>query len=62
MTYSEMIESCKIFLKYGIDDVFESDHDVIFGPNIDTGFFDDDEKKLEELGWFKDEGYDCWTC
>ena len=57
-----MEESCKIFQKYGLDDFFESDHDIIFGPSIDTPFTEHDWKTLENLGWYRSEEWDCWIC
>lgn len=50
MKYSEMKISCEIFCKY-VDDWFESDHDIIYGPSIDTPFSREDEAKLKLLGW-----------
>lgn len=61
MKYSEMKISCEIFCKY-VDDWFESDHDIIYGPSIDTPFSREDEAKLKLLGWSKSDSYDCWTC
>lgn len=60
MKYSQMLISCMIFKRNGLDDYFESDHDVIFGPNLDAEFNDVDKKDLETLGWFKSDEYDCW--
>ena len=61
MKYSEMKTSCEIFEKYN-DDWFESDHDIIFGPNLDTPFTEKEIEILEELGWSKSSEYDCWLC
>ena len=61
MKYSEMKKSCEIFEKY-TDDWFESDHDVIYGPNFDTPFTDKEVEILEELGWYKSDEYECWCC
>ena len=61
MKYSEMKKSCEIFEKY-LDDWFESDHDVIYGPALDTPFTDKEVDELEKLGWCKSDEYYCWCC
>lgn len=61
MKYSEMKKSCEIFEKYS-DDWFEADHDVIFGPGLDTSFTEKEVETLKELGWSKSSEYDCWSC
>ena len=61
MKYSEMRKSCEIFEKYD-DTFFESDHDVIFGPDLDTPFTEKEVETLEELGWRKSDEYYCWYC
>ena len=60
MKYSTMKESCEIFMNNDLDDWFEADHDIIFGPSYDTIFSDEDIEKLENLGWFLSDEYDCW--
>ena len=59
MKYSEMKKSCEIFEKY-LDDWFEADHDIIYGPSLETAFTDEDVDILEGFGWFKSDEYDCW--
>jgi hypothetical protein len=34
-------------------------HDVIWGPEADPS--DEDKARLDELGWFFDDGLDCWS-
>lgn len=58
--YSDVAKAMEIFAKYD-DDFLESDHDVIFGPSLDTEFSEEDKQAIEELGWFASEEYDCWS-
>jgi hypothetical protein len=49
-----------IFKRNDLDDFFEADHDIIYGPNLNTEFNDVDKTDLETLGWFKSDEFDCW--
>ncbi len=61
MMYSKMKQSCEIFEKYNLGkDYFEADHDIIYGPDLDEDFSEEDINELETLGWFKSDEYDCW--
>ena len=62
MKYKFMRKSCEIFEKYEADGYFESDYDIIYGPGIDTEFTLEDKEKLESLGWWLSDNYDCWCC
>lgn len=61
MQYSDMAKSIEIFMKHIDDDFFEADHDIIYGPNLDTPFTDEEKKKLEDMGWIETDEYDCWS-
>jgi len=63
MTYENMYKSCEIFMKYDIkNNYFDSDYDIIYGPDLETPFTEDECKELENLGWWKNDNYDCWCC
>jgi len=63
MKYSTMKESIIIFEKYGLgDEWLEADHDIIYGPSIDVKFNKEDEEKVIDLGWWKNDDSDCWSC
>lgn len=38
-----------------------ADHDIIFGPSSDLQVSPEVEARLQKLGWFKSEEYDCWA-
>lgn len=59
MQYSTMKKSLEIFEKHlDLDDeFFEADHDIIYGPDLETPFTDAEKKELEDLNWFEDDGY-----
>jgi len=58
--YSDVEKAMSVFKKYD-DDFLEAEHDIIFGPSLDIKFSEDDIKIIEELGWFKNDEYDCWA-
>jgi pectin methylesterase-like acyl-CoA thioesterase len=68
MKISDLKESCEIFIRNGFSDTFiEASHDVIFGPSLETIDRCDirsngDMKRLEELGWHRDEYSECLMC
>jgi hypothetical protein len=61
MKFSSLKRSIEIFEKYDIkDDWFDFDHDVIYGPGLDTPFSPEDQGELQEIGWNPSYEYDCW--
>jgi len=57
--YSQISEAMKIFIKHE-DDFLEADHDILYGPRLDTHFTNEERKQLTNLGWHKSEEHDCW--
>lgn len=65
MTIQQMQQSCEIFIRSGLDnEFFEADHDVIFGPSMETlreKVSPADIMALELLGWYDSSEYDCFA-
>ena len=36
-----------------------ADHDIIWGPDADPS--EEDQERLQEIGWFYSVEYDCWS-
>jgi len=63
MIYSNMRKSIEIFEKYDLGDrTFQTEHDILYGPDVDANFSLIDESALYDLGWFIDKEYECWCC
>lgn len=59
MSYKEIIEAFQIFDKYPNDGELSAEHDELFaGPGLKVS--EEDEKRLNELGWDYDEGTESW--
>ena len=50
----------EIIEKYSPNDTLQFDHDIIYA-GVDTKMTDEDQMRLDELGWSFDEKYKCWT-
>lgn len=58
----KIIEGLSIMQKHGLSVEVDAQHDVLYaGPGIDGELTDEEQKKLEELGWHWDEEFDCWA-
>ncbi len=56
-----ILEGLKIIAKYTPDTDFAAEHDIIYcGECDEMNMSDEDKKKMEDLGWFIDEEYNCW--
>jgi len=58
----EVMEGLAILLKYGEGEI-QADHEVIYAGNeVGADFVSAyDREKLDKLGWFWDDAYDCWS-
>ena len=61
-TIRNVIEGLQIIEKYGSQEI-DAQHDVIYaGPDKgEKKILSEDAAKLEELGWFFDEEFDCYA-
>lgn len=60
-TVKEVIEGLQILEKYGAGEM-SADHEVIYaGPDLSATISPEDLKRLDELGWFESEEFDCWS-
>jgi hypothetical protein len=63
MQIKDLTEFVEIMTRSGLENkCLEADHDVIFGPSvyeIDENVSVEDQKRLDELGWFRDDSIDC---
>jgi len=60
-TINQVLEGLKIFAKYGGDEyLVAAEHDVIFAGPWEP-LSEEDNKRLEELGWHFDEYADSWA-
>lgn len=59
--YKDMAEAFTIFAKYdeGVGET-AAEHDEIYAGPSPEKVSEGDRKRLEELGWWSDESYDCW--
>jgi len=56
-------EGLEIIAKYEDDADFCAEHDVIYvgGEESTENMSDEDKHKMDELGWFIDEEFYCWS-
>ena len=54
-------EVLNILMKYDPDSDFSAEHDKIWAASSEVEITDEDLNRLEELGWFIDEEFDCWS-
>lgn len=64
---NDLIEALRIFEKYadsefGMKYPFSCEHDILLVTCVEENSIPEDESaRLEELGFFKSEEYDCWA-
>lgn len=61
----QILEGLQILSKYGPKGDFSAGHDQIWaGDENDksvTDMSEKDRKRMEELGWFIDDDFECWS-
>jgi hypothetical protein len=61
-TMKQMAAGLTILMKYDPEGSCSAEHDILYaGPDEQGKVSEEDQKKLEDLGWHWDEQFDCWA-